>query len=163
MTAVQESPQESSTAPGISGLSHLGITASDIVSAQMFWTQVMGFTTLIEGDEFCMLFEPTAKLAIGFTNNQGHAEGPFDERRVGLDHLGLAVADVATLTAWEQRLTEMNVLHSPITESDAGHHLNLRAPENFPVELFVLTPQGAAELGLPTDTAPVAGTHQVES
>jgi len=162
MTAAQETHQESSTsaAPGITGLSHLGITVSDIAAAQNFWTQVMGFGTLIEGDEFCMLFEPTARLAIGFTNNQGQAAGPFDERRVGLDHLALAVADVATLTAWEQRLTELDVPHAPITQSDAGHHLNLRAPENFPVELFVLTPQGAAELGLPTDTPPVAAPHQ---
>jgi len=165
MTAVQETQQESDTsaAPGLTGLSHLGITVSNIAATQEFWTQVMGFGTLIEGDDFCMLFEPSAKLAIGFTNNQGQAVGPFDERRVGLDHLGLAVADLATLTAWEQRLTECGVPHSPITASDAGHHLNLRAPENFPVELFVLTQQGAAELGLPTDQAPVAATHQIDS
>jgi catechol 2,3-dioxygenase-like lactoylglutathione lyase family enzyme len=165
MTAVQETQQKSSisVAPGLIGLSHLGITVSDIAATQKFWTQVMGFGTLIEGDDFCMLFEPSAQLAIGFTNNQGQATGPFDERRVGLDHLGLAVADLATLTAWEQRLTESNIPHSPITASDAGHHLNLRAPENFPLELFVLTQQGAAELGLPADTTPVAATHKIGS
>jgi len=166
MTAVQETQQESSISeavPGLLGLSHLGFTVSDMPAAQRFWTQVMGFRTLVDGDEFCMLFEPSAKLAIGFTTNQGQAAGPFDEWHVGLDHLGLAVADLDTLIAWERRLTEFDVPHAPITQSDAGHHLNLRGPENFPVELFVLTPQGAAELGLPTGTPPVAETHQTNS
>lgn len=36
----------------------------------------MGFATLIEGDDFCMIFEPSSKLAIGVTNQQGQATGP---------------------------------------------------------------------------------------
>jgi glyoxylase I family protein len=164
MTAVQQAPQDSNRdlpAPGLVGLSHLGLTVGDVVAAHIFWTHVMGFGTLIHSDELCMVFDPSSKLAIGLTNQQGQAFGPFDERRVGLDHVALAVADEATLAAWEQRLTELDVPHSPITHSDAGHHLNLRGPDDFPVELFVLTPPGAVELGLPTDTPPVAATHQV--
>jgi len=145
--------------PGVLGLSHLGITVHDVAGAHRFWTSVMGLATLIEGEDFCMLFERSAGLAIGITNQQGHAAGSFDERRVGLDHLALAVADVATLLRWEQRLTELEVPHGPITTSDAGHHLNLRAPDDFPVELFVLSDMGAANLGINTDTKPVAGTH----
>ena len=133
------------TARAILGLSHLGLTVRDVPAAQRFWTSVMGFATLVEGDDFCMFFEPSSKLAIGVTNQQGQAAGSFDERRTGLDHVALAVADVATLLRWEQRLTELDVPHSPIAASDAGHHLNLRAPDDFPVELFVLSDEGAAE------------------
>ena len=148
-------------APALLGLSHLGLTVTDIPAAQKFWTEVMGFATLIDGPELCMIFDPASKLAIGFTNQQGQAAGGFDERRVGLDHLALAVIDLVTLQQWESRFTELGVPHSAITSSDAGHHLNLRAPENFPVELFVLTEQGAVELGLPSGTPPVADTHHV--
>ena len=44
-------------APGILGLSHLGFTVRDVPAAQRFWTSVMGFATLVEGDDFCMFFE----------------------------------------------------------------------------------------------------------
>lgn len=145
--------------PGVLGLSHLGITVRDVPAARQFWASVMGFATLVDGDDFCLLFEPSARLAIGLTNQQGHAAGTFDERRVGLDHLALAVVDVATLLRWEQRLTELAIPHGPISTSDAGHHLNLRAPDNFPIELFVLSDVGAANLGISTVATPVAGTH----
>jgi len=149
--------------PGLLGLSHLGITVRDIPAAQRFWTSVMGFVTLFDGDELCMVFERPSKLAIGLTNQQGQVAGSFDERSVGLDHLGLAVADVATLQRWERRLAELDVPHSAITSSDAGHHLNLRAPDNFPIELFVLTNEGAASLGIVPGISTAAGTHLVPS
>ena len=57
----------------------------------------------------------------------------------------------------------MDVPHSPVVQSDAGHHLNLRAPDNFPIELFVLTDAGAIQLGLTSDGAPVADTHRLET
>jgi hypothetical protein len=123
----------------------------------------MGFATLFEGDELSMFADRSAGLAICVTNQQGLVEGSFNERRVGLDHLALAVADLATLQRWEQRLTDLNVPHDSITTSDAGIHLNLRAPDNFPVELFVLTVEGAASLGLSPDDRTVAGTHVLDS
>ncbi len=135
-------------APGLLGLSHLGLTVRDVPAAQRFWTSVMGFVPLFDGDDYCLLFEPSSKLAIGITNQQGRAAGSFDERCVGLDHLALAVADLGTLQRWEQRLAELDVPHSAIATSDAGHHLNLRAPDNFPIELFVLSTAGAADLGI---------------
>lgn len=156
-------PAQTLDSPGLLGLSHLGITVRDMPAAQQFWTSVMGFATLFEGDEYCMFVERSAMLAIVITNQQGLVEGSFDERRVGLDHLALAVADLATLQRWEQRLTDLNVQHDSITTSDAGMHLNLRAPDNFPVELFVLTTEGAASLGLTPGAQPVAGTHGLDS
>jgi len=149
--------------PGILGISHLGITVRDIPAAQRFWTSVMGFVTLFDGDELCMIFEQSSKLAIGLTNQQGRAAGSFDECSVGLDHLALAVADVATLQRWERRLADLDVPHSAIESSDAGHHLNLRAPDNFPIELFVLTAEGAASLGIVPGAGSAAGTHPVPS
>jgi glyoxylase I family protein len=149
--------------PMILGLSHLGLTVRDLPAAQQFWTSVMGFATLIEGKELCMFADRTAGLAIGITNQQGKVEGTFDERRIGLDHLALAVADVAALEQWESRLTEYGVPHDVITTSDAGYHLNLRAPDDFPIELFVLTDEGAANLGLSPGDGNGAGTHRLDS
>ena len=61
--------------PGILGLSHLGITVRDVPAAQRFWTSVMGFATLFEGDDFCMIFEKSSNLAIGVTNPAGSGRG----------------------------------------------------------------------------------------
>lgn len=163
MTAdVQSSVDEpvSGGAPGLLGLSHLGLTVPDVPAAQRFWTSIMGFTTLVEGAELCMVFDPSSKMAIGFSNQLGRADELFDERHTGLDHIALAVADEAELRRWERHLTELDVPHSAIEPSDAGHHLNLRAPDNVPIELFVLTDEGAAGLGIVSGVA-VAGTHLV--
>ena len=48
-----------------------------------------------------------------------------------------------------------------MVETDAGPVLNLRGPDRFPVELFVLTPAGAAELGLTPADGVTARTHEV--
>jgi len=162
-TANSGNPVRTNTGPGLLGLSHLGITVRDIPATQRFWTEVMGFSVLLDGTDFCMLFEPSAGLAIGFSNQEGTASGSFDEHHIGLDHLALAVADIPTLLRWDEWLSDRDVQHSPISTSDAGHHLNLRAPENFPVELFVLSEEGAAGFGLTADRPPVAGTHQIGS
>jgi glyoxylase I family protein len=76
----------------------------------------------------------------------------FDERRPGLDHLALSVPDVGELKLWANHLSASNVEHSEIEETDLGYHLNLRAPERIPIELFVLKSEAMATLtAAPTD------------
>ena len=85
-------------------------------------------------------------------------EGVFDERRPGLDHLGLAVTDLDTLEAWRDELDEHRVPHSGVVATDAGWHLNLRAPGNFPIELYVMSEGFAGSIGLdPAEPAVAAG------
>jgi glyoxylase I family protein len=79
-------------------------------------------------------------------DHDGTAEGIFDERRPGLDHVALSVPDVGQLTRWAEHLAAHNVEHSDIEETDLGYHLNLRAPERIPIELFVLKAGAAATL-----------------
>jgi hypothetical protein len=70
-----------------------------------------------------------------------------------------AVADVDSLRAWEQELTLRGVPHAAIVETDAGYHLNLRAPDDIPIELYVMKPGFAAQLGLDDGGEPVAVTR----
>jgi len=146
--------------PNLQGISHLGLTVVDLAGAIDFWCTVMDFRLVIQADEYSMVLQPTAGLAIGLSAQGGSATGPFDAHRVGLDHLALAVADLPTLHAWATRLTELSVPHSPIVETDAGHHLNARAPDDIAVELFVIKADFArAALDIDPDTA-TAGTHR---
>ena len=143
---------------GILGLSHIGLSVRDTQAAKHFWVDVLGFEILVEEPTYCFVFDRAAGLAIILTDHNETVSDAFDEHHPGLDHLAYAVSDVESLLSWEQRLDTFGVPHSPITESDAGHHLNLRAPDNVPIELYVMKPEFATLLGLEQGIEPVAVT-----
>ena len=146
--------------PGILGLSHMALSVRDRDAAMRFWVDVMGFDIFVEEPSYCFLIDRAAGLAVIVADHDGTVAGTFDEHNVGLDHLAYAVPDVEALLAWQQRLAALGVPHSPIAETDAGHHLNLRAPDNVAIELYVMKPEFATALGLADDALPVAATHR---
>jgi len=150
---------DQAVAPELQGFSHLGLTVADLDRAVDFWCTVMGFRCVIQAEDLCMVWQPEARLAIGLTTHGGSAVGSFDESRVGLDHLALAVQDLPTLEAWVLRFDELSVQHSSITQTDAGHHLNVRAPDAIAIELFVIGGDFASSvLGVEVGTGS-ADTH----
>jgi glyoxylase I family protein len=83
--------------------------------------------------------------------------GTFSEHNPGLDHVAFAVRDPEELRHWAERFPGPDGQPTPVVETDAGWHLNVRGPDNFPIELFVLNEAAAAGLGLRGE--PVAATH----
>lgn len=146
--------------PGILGLSHLALSVRDRDAAVRFWVDVMGFDIFVVEPSYCFLIDRAAGLAVIVADHDETVAGTFDEHNVGLDHLAYAVPDVEALLAWQQRLAALGVPHSPIAETDAGHHLNLRAPDNVAIELYVMKSEFAIALGLADDALPVAATHR---
>ena len=144
--------------PTILGLSHVGLSVRDREAARHFWVDVLGFELIDEEAHYCFVFDRGAGLAITMTDHDQTVSGAFDEHHPGLDHLAYAVPDVESLLSWQQRLDGLGVAHSPIIETDAGHHLNLRAPDNVPIELYVMKPEFATLLGLDEGVDPVAAT-----
>jgi glyoxylase I family protein len=134
--------------PSVLGISHVSLSVADMAAAARFWTEVMGFETFVEDPRFRFFIHRGAHLAVLVSDHESAVTGPFDELRVGLDHLAFAVPDVGSLRSWEQRLTTLGVPNSGITETDGGHHLNLRAPDNLPLELFVMNASMLSSLGL---------------
>jgi catechol 2,3-dioxygenase-like lactoylglutathione lyase family enzyme len=130
----------------------------DVGAARRFWVEVMGFEPINEQPTYCLVFNRGAGLAIILTDHGDTVSVAFDKHHAGLDHLSYAVPDGESLRRWEQRLADFQVPHSPIVEADAGHHLDLRAPDNVPIELYVMTPEFARELGLDAGREPVAAT-----
>lgn len=149
------------SAPALQGLSHLGLSVRDVPAAVRFWTEVFGFHVVSEEAGFAFLIRVDVGLAIGLGDHSGAVEGSFDEHRVGLDHVALAVPDVPSLQAWTGWLDEHGVPHSGVVASDAGSHVNLRAPDAFPVELFVLDPAVAPSFGIGDPARAVAQTDTV--
>jgi glyoxylase I family protein len=142
--------------PTVLGISHMSLSVADMDAAARFWTDVMGFETFVENPRFRFFIHRGAHLAVLVSDHESAVTGPFDELRVGLDHLAFAVPDVERLRCWEQRLITLGVPNSGITETDGGHHLNLRAPDNVPLELFVMSASMLSSLGLAESADAVA-------
>ena len=61
---------------------------------------------------------------------------PFDERRIGLDHLAFACRSRGDLEAWEIRLDEVGVANGGIVDADYGSGLSCRDPDNIALEFL---------------------------
>ena len=132
----------------IDGISHVSLTVSDMQRATWFWTTVMGFEVGIEVPGATVCIHRGSGTVVGFRDHAGTVTGSFDEKRVGMDHIAMAVSSVAGLEQWAAWLDQQEVEHSQVEQSDLGHHLNLRAPDGIAVELFVLKGEVAAALGM---------------
>jgi glyoxylase I family protein len=141
-----------SAAPPFRGVSHLALSVRDLPAAVAFWRDVMGFEVFTDRPGLAFVGHRATRLGIGLTDHGGAVRDGFSERRTGLDHLALAVSSAAELDAWAARLAALGVPHSPVADSGDGLHLNLRAPDDVPVELYVMAPETAAAFGLdPTE------------
>ncbi len=61
---------------------------------------------------------------------------PFDERRIGLDHLAFACSDRDELEAWEIRLSDLGIDNGGIVDADYGSALSCRDPDNIALDFF---------------------------
>ncbi|GAA4068739.1 MULTISPECIES: VOC family protein [Actinomadura] len=133
--------------PRITGLSHLSLSVRDRDASVRWYGDVLGFTPYarLDGDDrletICV--HPAGPTIVGFQQHRDADGAPFDHRRTGLDHLAFAVADLDELRAWQDRLADLGVTHSPIAETDFGHVLCFRDPDGVQLELFAMSPAGA--------------------
>jgi catechol 2,3-dioxygenase-like lactoylglutathione lyase family enzyme len=130
----------------IGGISHISLTVRNVDAARTFWVDVMGFVSRIEQPDLVVLVHPDSRVSLALVTHEGAAEGPFDERHVGLDHLALDVDGVDALRRWEESFDAAEVARSPVVETPFGWHLNVRAPDNIAVELLAMKPEAAAML-----------------
>jgi glyoxylase I family protein len=64
------------------------------------------------------------------------SDEPFNERRVGLDHLAFACANRSALVEWEGRLNELGIGNGGIVDAPYGSGLSFRDPDNIALEFF---------------------------
>lgn len=80
---------------------------------------------------------PFGVAATVMTHDETADTGAFDERRVGLDHLALRVADQDELQRWATHLEAKDVTHSGIIDIGFGPTIVLRDPDNMQLEFYV--------------------------
>lgn len=127
------------------GISHLDLSVSDVEASAGWYQRVLGLERLrrsdLPGRTMIVLLHRPSGLIIGLNQHADMPGGRFDERRCGLDHVGFAVADRAELDAWQARLAQLEVEHSPVAEADSGAALVFRDPDNIQLEMWWTRPR----------------------
>lgn len=134
------------------GVSHVDLTVTDLERSEQWYSELFDMQRVLDGrnddHQFTSryLFHPDSWLIVGLVHHDELEDKRFDERRVGLDHLSLGVASSEELVAWEHRLTDLGIDHSPLVEGDMWDVLVFRDPDNIQLELFYLKPEAGALL-----------------
>lgn len=127
------------------GLHHLGLTVRDADVSTAWYVDVLGFRRV---DAFVspdrarrkvFLRHDGLRTRLGLTEHRDGARDPFDETRVGLDHLAFGVGARDELDTWASRLAAAGVVHSPIAASNSipgAAVLVFRDPDHIQLEFF---------------------------
>lgn len=83
-----------------------------------------------------MLIHPDTKLIFGLNQHSTIPVTTFNERSVGLDHIGFAVANREDLDQWQQHLEQLKVTFSPVQDTANGAALVFRDPDNTQLEFW---------------------------
>jgi glyoxylase I family protein len=129
--------------PSISSIHHISVTVTDIERSVPWYCDVLGLEKLMEeqhpdgGGYAIVLGKPDWSMCVGLHVHDANEAERFAESRTGLDHVGFLVSSHAELEAWESRLTELGVEHSPINDEMEGFGvLVFRDPDNIQLELM---------------------------
>jgi catechol 2,3-dioxygenase-like lactoylglutathione lyase family enzyme len=137
----------------ITGISHIDLTVTDLDTSEAWYSELLDMKRVLDGRNDAEHFDARylvhadTMLILGLVQHDGTNGAPFDERRVGLDHLSLNVASRPELDAWQERVAERAIQYTPIVESEMWDVLVVRDPDNIQLEFFYMKPEAATLLG----------------
>lgn len=130
----------------VTAFAHVRITVTDIQRSRAFYDSVFALPVAFElppdadeatREQLAFLYGGVIyRLGTSLLGLRPVGDDEFDEDRVGLDHLSLAVASRADLDAAAAMLDELGVPHEPVKDIGAGFILEFRDPDNIALELF---------------------------
>jgi glyoxylase I family protein len=125
-------------------IAHVTLTVSDLNRSVLWYERL--FDTKLVLDEEPGPFR-RAILLVGGQTLVGLHEFPdpadtlpFNERRVGLDHLAFACNSRSELEAWEVRLDGLGIVNGGVVDAAYGSGLSFRDPDNIALEFFAPPP-----------------------
>lgn len=122
------------------GISHLDLSVPDVDASASWYERVLGLRRLKRSElptrTMIVLFHEASGLVIGLLQHKGAPDERFDERRVGLDHVGFAVANRGDLDTWQAHFAALEVEHSPIADTEMGSALVFRDPDGIQLEMW---------------------------
>lgn len=132
--------------PKLNGSTHVNLTVRDLDRSTEWYCRVMDFTVVRDatpaesGFTFRTLVHRQSLAAIVLGQPVEVDPDPFDERRVGLHHLGYHVPERVDLDRWAEHLDAVGAAHSGVRELflEAGYGIWLRDPDNIWLEFYWL-------------------------
>jgi glyoxylase I family protein len=121
-------------------IAHVTLTVSDLNRSVLWYERV--FDTKLVLDEAPGPFRRAVWLVGGQTLVGLHQFPdpadtlPFNERRVGLDHLAFSCSSRSELEAWEARLDGLGIVTGGVVDAAYGSGLSFRDPDNIALEFF---------------------------
>jgi catechol 2,3-dioxygenase-like lactoylglutathione lyase family enzyme len=133
MTAPTAPPTSSAADSPISGFSHVQLLVSDVQASQAWYATALGLTKFAGSAEagYVAMSGAGGRLAVVLSPRPDGIGAP-----PGVDHLAFAVADVARLQAWAERLTAAGIQHGGLVESGEGTSVHLTDPDGLHLELI---------------------------
>ena len=127
-----------STSITMPAITHVAVTVNDLEASQAWYTRVLGVEPVIDEDTgpFRHVVWAVGQTLVGLHQFPDGRSEPFDERRVGLDHVAFACANRAELQQWESKLNDLGVANGGIVDADYGSGLSFRDPDNIALEFF---------------------------
>jgi catechol 2,3-dioxygenase-like lactoylglutathione lyase family enzyme len=135
-------PIEGTTAMlDIVGINHVSITVTDLERSVPWYTDLFGMgklmdQSLADGSSYVLIGKPDFSMSLGLHIHPTNKGERFSEARTGLDHVSFLVPDRSDLDRWQERLRELDVPHSPISDQPGYSVLVFRDPDNIQLELF---------------------------
>ncbi len=131
-------------------LHHLALTVTDLDASMAWYQEVFGVSLQMEaphpGGTGMVLADEQQSLMIVLHRHDANDRERFSEKRTGLDHAGLMVANRAELEKWGDHLAAHGVkpsseaaaplTQSPISDEPYGSVLVFRDPDNIQLEMF---------------------------
>jgi glyoxylase I family protein len=143
-TATESSPSPRAV-PGITSISHVGLTVRDIIASEAWYGEVLGLVrAFVEphatGDGYAVVMtRPGTALFVGLDHHP-EAEGQqFSPLHTGLDHLALHLGTRGDIDEWITHFDAIGVEHEKLFETaePVPHALvQVRDPDGIPIELF---------------------------
>ena len=128
--------------PELRTIAHVSLTVSDLDRSVPWYERVFD-VKLVQDDESGPFRRAVLVVAgralVGLQEFPDPADNlPFNERRVGLDHLAFACSSRGELEAWKARLDELGVVNGGVVDAGYGFVLSFRDPDNVALEFFAL-------------------------
>jgi catechol 2,3-dioxygenase-like lactoylglutathione lyase family enzyme len=125
--------------PEFPALGHVAVTVTDLSTSVPWYTRLIGAEPVLDEDTgpFRHVVWALGGTLFGLHEFPEGAQGaPFDERRVGLDHVSFGVADRDALSSWQAHLEDLGIEHGGIKDANYGSGVSFRDPDNIALEFF---------------------------
>ncbi|HLZ09644.1 MAG TPA: VOC family protein [Chloroflexota bacterium] len=125
------------------GFHHVGIRVTDLSRARAFYVDTLGFQPVLELPRLIIVNANGSLLGIQGNAPETAQGDRFDPFRVGLDHIGLGVGDVAELGRLKEQLDRSGVRNNGV-EDDAvlgAKYISFYDPDGIALELYAMPAQ----------------------